>query len=72
MMNQSNPLRKIRTPLGVRETERVGKGTAEREEQVKRLEEASGRPVLLTSAAMGQGLDQLLQRVWAELGIDRS
>ena len=45
---------------------------AEREEQVKRLEEASGRPVLLTSAAMGQGLDQLLQRVWAELGIDRS
>ena len=45
---------------------------AEREEQVKRLEDASGRPVLLTSAAMGQGLDQLLQRVWAELGIDRS
>ena len=41
----------------------------ERDEQVKRLEEASGRPVLLTSAAMGQGLDQLLQRVWAELGV---
>ena len=41
----------------------------EREEQVRRLEEASGRPVLLTSAAMSQGLDALLQTVWSELGV---
>ncbi|QNJ29796.1 Obg family GTPase CgtA [Synechococcus sp. A15-24] len=33
------------------------------------LEQASGRAPLCISAAMGRNLDQLLQRVWTELGI---
>ena len=40
-----------------------------RADLIQRLEEASGRSVLLISAAMAQGLEALLQTVWSELGV---
>jgi GTP-binding protein len=42
---------------------------AHHQELVERLQAASGRPLLLISAAMAQGLDVLLERVWSELGV---
>ena len=42
---------------------------AGREELSAQLEQASGQKPLLISAAMGQGLEALLNRVWAELGV---
>jgi len=39
------------------------------QELIERLQVASGRPLLLISAAMAQGLDVLLERVWSELGV---
>ena len=42
---------------------------AGRKELSAQLEFASGQKPLLISAAMGQGLDALLNRVWAELGV---
>ncbi len=42
---------------------------AHHQELVERLQSASGRPLLLISAAMAQGLDVLLERVWSELGV---
>ena len=41
----------------------------DRADLIQRLEEASGRSVLLISAAMAQGLEALLQTVWSELGV---
>ncbi len=41
----------------------------DRADLIQRLEEASGRSVLLISAAMAQGLETLLQTVWSELGV---
>ena len=41
----------------------------DRADLIQRLEEASGRSVLLISAAMAQGLESLLQTVWSELGV---
>ena len=42
---------------------------AGREELSVQLEQASGQKPRLISAAMGQGLEALLNRVWAELGV---
>jgi|TARA_X000000950_G_scaffold95206_1_gene119993 GTP-binding protein len=41
----------------------------QRQELSRELEETSGRSPLCISAAMGANLDQLLERVWKELGI---
>ena len=41
----------------------------DRADLIQRLEEASGRSVLLISAAMAQGLEALLQTVRSELGV---
>ena len=44
----------------------------ELEPLAQQLQEASGRPVLLISAAAAQGLESLLAAVWKELGIQSS
>ena len=40
-----------------------------RDELVASLEQVSGRKPLLISAVMGQGLKELLNQVWMELGV---
>ena len=40
-----------------------------RDALVEALQQASGRTPLLISAVMGQGLKELLNQVWMELGV---